>query len=79
MAKLIYEWLFASCSIDLLKYWKVFNYDKDRPNRYLLDKKFPSWPNVEDLKVNNFNSGVVQSNLTIHHVYQKDLYFEKIG
>ncbi|RDY13266.1 hypothetical protein CR513_01853 [Mucuna pruriens] len=34
-----------------LRLWKVFNDDKDRPNRYLLAKEFESRPDAEDLEL----------------------------
>lgn len=55
-AEIIYDFLFSSCSVDVLRQWKVFSDDKDRPNRYLLAKEYESRPDAEDIEVTSFNS-----------------------
>lgn len=55
-AELVCDLFFASCSDDLLRLWKVFSDDKDRPNRYLLAKEFETRPDAEELEVISFNS-----------------------
>lgn len=54
-AEFIYDLLFTSCSADLLRLWKVFSDDKERPDRYLLAKEFESRPDADDIEVNSFN------------------------
>lgn len=39
----------------ILRLWKVFSDDKDRPNRYLLAKEYINRPDAEDLEVSSFN------------------------
>ena len=39
----------------ILRLWKVFYDDKDRPNRYLLAKEFMTRPDAEELEVRSFN------------------------
>lgn len=42
--------------LNTLRLWKVFSDDKDRPNRYLLEKEYTNRPDAEDIEVSSFSS-----------------------